>query len=157
MVEKQNLSREELIAELQDCEGLIIWSATKVTAVVINAAEKLQVGVRAGTVMDNVDLEAAMRKGIVVMNTPNKNSLSAAELLCGMITCLARQIPQTTASMKDGRRDRKKIMGTELNRKSLGTLGLGRIGREVAVGPCLALVWALRTNLSLARFSRPVI
>nr|KAF6304891.1 phosphoglycerate dehydrogenase [Pipistrellus kuhlii] len=133
VVEKQNLSQEELIAELQDCEGLIVRSATKVTADVINAAEKLQVVGRAGTGVDNVDLEAATRKGILVMNTPNGNSLSAAELTCGMIMCLARQIPQATASMKDGKWDRKKFMGTELNGKTLGILGLGRIGREVAV------------------------
>lgn len=132
VVEKQNLSKEELIAELQDCEGLIVRSATKVTADVINAAEKLQVVGRAGTGVDNVDLEAATRKGILVMNTPNGNSLSAAELTCGMIMCLARQIPQAAASMKDGRWDRKKFMGTELNGKTLGILGLGRIGREVA-------------------------
>lgn len=86
----------------------------------------------AGTGMDNVDLEAATRKGVLVMNTPDGNSLSAAELTCGMIMCLARQIPQTTASMKDGKWDRKKFMGTELHGKTLGILGLGRIGREVA-------------------------
>uniref|UniRef100_A0A8C0L308 Phosphoglycerate dehydrogenase n=1 Tax=Canis lupus dingo TaxID=286419 RepID=A0A8C0L308_CANLU len=90
VVEKQNLSKEELMAELRDCEGLIVRSATKVTADVINAAEKLQVVGRAGTGVDNVDLEAATRKGILVMNTPNGNSLSAAELTCGMIMCLAR-------------------------------------------------------------------
>uniref|UniRef100_A0A4X1SRJ3 D-3-phosphoglycerate dehydrogenase n=1 Tax=Sus scrofa TaxID=9823 RepID=A0A4X1SRJ3_PIG len=132
VVEKQNLSKEELIAELQDCEGLIVRSATKVTSDVINAAKKLQVVGRAGTGVDNVDLEAATRKGILVMNTPNGNSLSAAELTCGMILCLARQIPQATASMKDGKWERKKFMGTELNGKVLGILGLGRIGREVA-------------------------
>ncbi|KAK2506465.1 hypothetical protein MC885_018699 [Smutsia gigantea] len=152
VVEKQNLSKEELIAELQDCEGLIVRSATKVTADVINAAEKLQVVGRAGTGVDNVDLEAATRKGVLVMknlivlstspsppspplfpiSTPNGNSLSAAELTCGMIMCLARQIPQATASMKDGKWERKKFMGTELKGKVLGILGLGRIGREVA-------------------------
>ena len=87
---------------------------------------------RAGTGVDNVDLEAATRKGILVMNTPNWNSLGATELVCGMITCLARQIPQATASMKDGKWDQKKFMGTELNGKTLGILGLGRIRREVA-------------------------
>uniref|UniRef100_A0A8C6F218 D-3-phosphoglycerate dehydrogenase n=1 Tax=Monodon monoceros TaxID=40151 RepID=A0A8C6F218_MONMO len=132
VVEKQNLSQEELIAELQDCEGLIVRSATKVTSDVINATKKLQVVGRAGTGVDNVDLEAATRKGILVMNTPSGNSLSAAELTCGMIMCLARQIPQATASMKDGKWERKKFMGTELNGKILGILGLGRIGREVA-------------------------
>uniref|UniRef100_A0A8I3N6H7 D-3-phosphoglycerate dehydrogenase n=1 Tax=Canis lupus familiaris TaxID=9615 RepID=A0A8I3N6H7_CANLF len=111
VVEKQNLSKEELMAELRDCEGLIVRSATKVTADVINAAEKLQVVGRAGTGVDNVDLEAATRKGILVMNTPNGNSLSAAELTCGMIMCLARHIPQATASMKDGKWERKKTVG----------------------------------------------
>ena len=96
VVAKQNLSKEELTAELQDCE------ATKVTADVINSAEKLQVVGRAGTGVDNVDLEAATRKGIRVMNTHKGNSLSAAELTCGMIMCLAKQIPQATASMEDG-------------------------------------------------------
>ena len=79
VVEKQNLSKEELIAELQDCEGLIVRSATKVTADVINAAEKLQVVGKAGTGGDNVNPEAATRKGILLMNTPNGNSLSTAE------------------------------------------------------------------------------
>ncbi|KAK1329000.1 LOW QUALITY PROTEIN: hypothetical protein QTO34_011171 [Cnephaeus nilssonii] len=130
VVEKQNLSKEELIAELQDCEGLIVRSATKVTADVINAAEKLQVVGRAGTGVDNVDWRPPRGRASC---TPNGNSLSAAELTCGMIMCLARQIPQATASMKDGKWDRKKFMGTELNGKTLGILGLGRIGREVAV------------------------
>uniref|UniRef100_A0A5F8GBC1 D-3-phosphoglycerate dehydrogenase n=1 Tax=Monodelphis domestica TaxID=13616 RepID=A0A5F8GBC1_MONDO len=132
VVEKQNLSKEALLAELQDCEGLIVRSATKVTSDVINAAEKLQVVGRAGTGVDNVDLEAATRKGVLVMNTPNGNSLSAAELTCGMIMSLARQIPQAAASMKNGKWERKKFMGTELYGKTLGILGLGRIGREVA-------------------------
>ncbi|XP_036590728.1 D-3-phosphoglycerate dehydrogenase-like [Trichosurus vulpecula] len=132
VVEKQNLSKDELIAELQDCEGLIVRSGTKVTADIINAAEKLQVVGRAGTGVDNVDLEAATRKGVLVMNTPNGNSLSAAELTCGMIMSLARPIPQAAASMKNGKWERKKFMGTELHGKTLGILGLGRIGREVA-------------------------
>uniref|UniRef100_A0A8C2NBU7 D-3-phosphoglycerate dehydrogenase n=1 Tax=Capra hircus TaxID=9925 RepID=A0A8C2NBU7_CAPHI len=120
------------LGKCRDCEGLIVRSATKVTSDIINAAEKLQVVGRAGTGVDNVDLEAATRKGILVMNTPNGNSLSAAELTCGMIMCLARQIPQAAASMKNGKWERKKFMGTELNGKVLGILGLGRIGREVA-------------------------
>ncbi|NXC20641.1 SERA dehydrogenase, partial [Corythaeola cristata] len=116
----------------QDCDGLIVRSATKVTAEVLQAAERLQVVGRAGTGVDNVDVEAATRKGVLVMNTPTGNSLSAAELTCGMILCLARQIPQASASMKEGKWDRKKYMGMELNGKTLGVLGLGRIGREVA-------------------------
>ncbi|NXL89601.1 SERA dehydrogenase, partial [Alectura lathami] len=116
----------------QDCDGLIVRSATKVSADVLEAAGRLQVVGRAGTGVDNVDVEAATRKGVLVMNTPTGNSLSAAELTCGMILCLARQIPQAAASMKEGKWDRKKYMGMELNGKTLGVLGLGRIGREVA-------------------------
>nr|XP_020668838.1 D-3-phosphoglycerate dehydrogenase [Pogona vitticeps] len=133
VLEKANLSKEQLLAEIKDCDGLIVRSATKVTADIINAAEKLQVIGRAGTGVDNVDVEAATRKGILVMNTPTGNSLSAAELTCGMIMSLARQIPQAAASMKEGKWDRKKFMGMELQGKTLGILGLGRIGREVAI------------------------
>uniref|UniRef100_A0A7N5KQA2 D-3-phosphoglycerate dehydrogenase n=1 Tax=Ailuropoda melanoleuca TaxID=9646 RepID=A0A7N5KQA2_AILME len=133
VVEKTNLGKEQLQAEIKNCDGLIVRSATKVTADIINAAEKLQVIGRAGTGVDNVDVDAATRKGILVMNTPTGNSLSAAELTCGMIMSLARQIPQAAASMKDGKWDRKKFMGMELQGKTLGILGLGRIGREVAL------------------------
>uniref|UniRef100_A0A8B9TJW9 Phosphoglycerate dehydrogenase n=1 Tax=Anas platyrhynchos TaxID=8839 RepID=A0A8B9TJW9_ANAPL len=132
VLEKPGLSKEELLVEIADCDGLIVRSATKVTAEVLEAAERLQVVGRAGTGVDNVDVEAATRKGVLVMNTPAGNSLSAAELTCGMILCLARQIPQAAASMKEGKWDRKKYMGMELNGKTLGVLGLGRIGREVA-------------------------
>ncbi|XP_003229089.1 D-3-phosphoglycerate dehydrogenase [Anolis carolinensis] len=132
-LEKSGLSKEQLLAEIKDYDGLIVRSATKVTADVINAAAKLQVIGRAGTGVDNVDVDAATRKGILVMNTPTGNSLSAAELTCGMIMSLARQIPQAAASMKEGKWDRKKFMGMELEGKTLGILGLGRIGREVAL------------------------
>ncbi|NXK52609.1 SERA dehydrogenase, partial [Chauna torquata] len=132
VLEKPGLSKEELLVEITDCDGLIVRSATKVTADVLEAAERLQVVGRAGTGVDNVDVEAATRKGVLVMNTPAGNSLSAAELTCGMILCLARQIPQAAASMKEGKWDRKKYMGMELSGKTLGVLGLGRIGREVA-------------------------
>ncbi|XP_065599503.1 D-3-phosphoglycerate dehydrogenase [Cyrtonyx montezumae] len=132
VLEKPGLSKEELLREIRDCDGLIVRSATKVSADVLEAAGRLQVVGRAGTGVDNVDVEAATRKGVLVMNTPTGNSLSAAELTCGMILCLARQIPQAAASMKEGKWDRKKYMGMELNGKTLGVLGLGRIGREVA-------------------------
>ncbi|XP_072500633.1 D-3-phosphoglycerate dehydrogenase-like isoform X2 [Notamacropus eugenii] len=89
VVEKQNLSKDELVAELQDCERLIVCSGTTVTTDVINAAEKLQVVGRASTRVGNVDLEAAMRKGLLVMNTLNGNNLSAAEFTYGMIMSLA--------------------------------------------------------------------
>uniref|UniRef100_A0A7M4FSJ2 D-3-phosphoglycerate dehydrogenase n=1 Tax=Crocodylus porosus TaxID=8502 RepID=A0A7M4FSJ2_CROPO len=111
VLEKPNLSKEELLTQVKDCDVLIVRSATKVTADIIRAAERLQVIGRAGTGVDNVDVEAATRKGILVMNTPAGNSLSAAELTCGMIMSLARQIPQAAASMKEGKWDRKKTIG----------------------------------------------
>ncbi|XP_043931432.1 D-3-phosphoglycerate dehydrogenase [Protopterus annectens] len=133
VVEKQNMTKEELIAEIKGYDGLVVRSATKVTADVINAAESLKVIGRAGTGVDNVDVDAATRKGIIVMNTPAGNTVSAAELTCGMIVCLSRQIPQAVASLKAGNWDRKKFMGSELNEKTLGIVGLGRIGKEVAI------------------------
>lgn len=133
VTEKQSMSKEELIAEIKGYDGLVVRSATKVTADVINAAANLKVIGRAGTGVDNVDVEAATRKGIIVMNTPEGNTISAAELTCGMIICLARPIPQAVASLKAGNWDRKKFMGFELNGKTLGIVGLGRIGKEVAV------------------------
>ncbi|XP_021259664.1 D-3-phosphoglycerate dehydrogenase isoform X2 [Numida meleagris] len=111
VLEKPGLSKEELLQEIRDCDGLVVRSATKVSADVLEAAGRLQVVGRAGTGVDNVDVEAATRKGVLVMNTPTGNSLSAAELTCGMILCLARQIPQAAASMKEGKWDRKKTIG----------------------------------------------
>ncbi|XP_033899495.2 D-3-phosphoglycerate dehydrogenase-like isoform X1 [Acipenser ruthenus] len=133
VTEKQNLSKDELIAEVKGYEGLIVRSATKVTADVIDAAENLKIIGRAGTGVDNVDVEAATKKGIIVMNTPSGNTTSAAELTCGMIVSLSRQIPQAVMSMKAGNWDRKKFMGAELYGKTLGIVGLGRIGKEVAI------------------------
>nr|XP_014344904.1 PREDICTED: D-3-phosphoglycerate dehydrogenase [Latimeria chalumnae] len=133
VVEKRNLSKDELIAEIEEYGGLIVRSATKVTAEVIDAAQNLKIIGRAGTGVDNVDVNAATKKGIVVMNTPAGNTLSAAELTCGLIMCLARHIPQAFASMKAGEWDRKRFMGEELYGKTLGIVGLGRIGKEVAI------------------------
>lgn len=130
--EKQNLSPQQLIEEIQDYDGLIVRSATKVTAEVLAAGKRLKLVGRAGTGVDNVDVEAATRKGVIVMNTPSGNSISAAELTCAMILCLSRQVPQAAASMKAGKWDRKKFMGAELYGKTVGILGLGRIGKEVA-------------------------
>ncbi|TRY92805.1 hypothetical protein DNTS_024873 [Danionella cerebrum] len=132
VTEKQQMSREELIAEIQNYDGLVVRSATKVTADVINAGSNLKIIGRAGTGVDNVDVEAATKRGIIVMNTPSGNTLSAAELTCALIMSLSRNIPQAVMSMKDGKWDRKKFMGAELFGKVLGIVGLGRIGKEVA-------------------------
>ncbi|XP_033106253.1 D-3-phosphoglycerate dehydrogenase-like [Anneissia japonica] len=129
---KTKLSKEELIAEIPNYDGLIVRSATKVTADVIDAATNLKIIGRAGTGVDNIDIPAASRKGIIVMNTPGGNTISAVEHTCAMMCALARHIPQAHMSMREGRWDRKLYMGTELQGKTLAIVGLGRIGREVA-------------------------
>ncbi|KAL5006523.1 hypothetical protein ScPMuIL_015329 [Solemya velum] len=133
-VEKNTkLTKEQLVAEIPKYDGLIVRSATKVTADVINAASNLRIIGRAGTGVDNIDCEAATKKGIIVMNTPGGNTLSAAEHTCAMVVSLSREVPLACQSMKEGRWDRKKFMGSELNGKTLGIIGLGRIGKEVAL------------------------
>uniref|UniRef100_A0A3B4FD08 Phosphoglycerate dehydrogenase n=1 Tax=Pundamilia nyererei TaxID=303518 RepID=A0A3B4FD08_9CICH len=132
VTEKQNMTKDELIAEIKDYDGLVVRSATKVTADVISAANNLQIIGRAGTGVDNVDVPAATKKGIIVMNTPSGNTISAAELTCALLMSLSRNVPQAAMSMKQGNWDRKKFMGAELYSKVLGIVGLGRIGKEVA-------------------------
>ncbi|XP_014216392.1 uncharacterized protein LOC106645125 isoform X3 [Copidosoma floridanum] len=129
---KYKLSKEELIEELQKHDGLIVRSETKVTADVIAAAPNLKMIGRAGTGVDNIDVPAATRQGILVLNTPGGNSTSACELTCAMIMALARNVVQAGQSMREGRWDRKVYAGRELEGKCLGVLGFGRIGREVA-------------------------
>ncbi|XP_041858528.1 D-3-phosphoglycerate dehydrogenase [Melanotaenia boesemani] len=132
VTEKQNMKKEELISEIKNYDGLVVRSATKVTADFINAADNLKIIGRAGTGVDNVDVDAATKKGIIVMNTPSGNTISAAELTCALLMSLSRNVPQATMSMKQGNWDRKKFMGAELYGKVLGIVGLGRIGKEVA-------------------------
>ncbi|XP_036397084.1 D-3-phosphoglycerate dehydrogenase-like [Megalops cyprinoides] len=132
VTDRQNMTKDELMAEIKDYEGLVVRSATKVTADVINAAGNLKIIGRAGTGVDNVDVDAATKKGIIVMNTPSGNTISAAELTCALLVSLSRHLPQAVMSMKAGNWDRKKFMGAELHGKVLGIIGLGRIGKEVA-------------------------
>ncbi|MFH1269442.1 MAG: phosphoglycerate dehydrogenase [Candidatus Omnitrophota bacterium] len=129
---KTELKPEELKEEIGDYDALIVRSATKVTKEIIGAAGKLKVIGRAGVGLDNVDLEAATQKGIIVMNTPGGNTISTAEHTMSMILSLSRSIPQANASMKKGEWKRSKFMGIELYGKTLGIVGLGRIGTEVA-------------------------
>ncbi|KAG8000676.1 D-3-phosphoglycerate dehydrogenase [Nibea albiflora] len=110
VTEKQNMKKDELMAEIKNYDGLVVRSATKVTADIINAADNLKIIGRAGTGVDNVDVDAATKKGIIVM----------------------KNVPQAAMSMKQGNWDRKKFMGAELYGKVLGIVGLGRIGKEVA-------------------------
>lgn len=129
---KTDLKPEELKDIIKEYEALIVRSATKVTKDIIEAAQKLKVIGRAGVGLDNVDLEAATQKGIIVMNTPAGNTISTAEHTMSMILSLSRNIPQANASTKKGEWKRSKFMGVELYGKMLGIVGFGRIGTEVA-------------------------
>lgn len=123
---------DQLASDLADADGLIIRSATKVTPALIAAAPRLRVIARAGTGVDNVDIDAASARGIVVMNAPGANSISVAELALGLILSLARHVPAADAAMKQGKWDKKRFLGEEVRNKTLGLAGLGRIGQEVA-------------------------
>jgi D-3-phosphoglycerate dehydrogenase len=126
------LSDEELKRKIADVDALVVRSETKVTAEVLAAAPRLRVVGRAGVGVDNIDLEAATRHGVVVLNAPTGNTIAAAEHTVAMMLCLARNISRADRSMHEGRWDRKVFMGTELREKTLGLLGLGKIGFEVA-------------------------
>jgi len=123
---------DQLAADLADADAIVVRSATKVTATLIAAAPKLRVIARAGTGVDNVDVQAASARGIVVMNAPGANSISVAELAMGLILALARHVPAADAAMKQGKWEKKKFLGEEVREKTLGLAGLGRIGQEVA-------------------------
>ena len=129
---KPGLSEDELCAIIGDYDGLVIRSGTKVTKKVIEASNHLRVIGRAGVGVDNVDIPAATEKGVLVMNTPSANILSAAEHTCAMILAAARNIPQAHESMHKGEWKRSKFSGIELNGKTLGIIGVGRVGGEVA-------------------------
>lgn len=132
VVLEKRLSEAELLPEVSDVVGMIVRSETKVTRKVIEAAPNLKVVGRAGVGVDNIDVEFATERGVVVMNTPGGNTISTAELSFGMLLSLARKIPQAHGSMSAGQWNRKQFAGTELSGKTLGVLGLGRIGGEVA-------------------------
>jgi D-3-phosphoglycerate dehydrogenase len=128
----KGLKEDELIAEIGNYDALIVRSQTKVTAKALAAATRLKVIGRAGVGVDNVSVEAATERGIVVMNTPGGNTISTAEHTFSLLLSLARKIPQAHASIAAGKWDRKSFEGTELCHKTLGIVGMGRIGGEVA-------------------------
>ncbi|XP_063988588.1 D-3-phosphoglycerate dehydrogenase-like [Diachasmimorpha longicaudata] len=130
---KYKLPKDELLQEIKNYDGLIVRSETKVTEEVIAAGTNLRVIGRAGTGVDNINVDAATKKGIVVLNTPGGNSISACELTCTLISSLARNVAQAAQSMKEGRWDRKLYSGFELYGKTLAVLGFGRVGREVGL------------------------
>jgi D-3-phosphoglycerate dehydrogenase / 2-oxoglutarate reductase len=128
----KRLSEAELLPLVADAVALVVRSETKVTAKIIEAAKQLRVVGRAGVGVDNVDIEAATQHGTVVMNTPGGNTVTTAELSFTMLLSLARKVPQAHATMVAGKWDRKLFQGVELAGKTLGVLGMGRIGTEVA-------------------------
>jgi D-3-phosphoglycerate dehydrogenase / 2-oxoglutarate reductase len=129
---RPGLTGAELKAALQGADAAIVRSAPKVTADILEAPGRLKAIARAGVGVDNIDVPAATRKGIVVMNTPGGNTVSAAEHTIALMTALARHIPVADGVMKQGKWDRNKFVGTQLTGKTIGVIGLGRIGREVA-------------------------
>jgi len=126
------LAPEELKTIIGKYDGLVIRSATKVTSEIMEAAVNLKVIGRAGIGLDNVDIPAASQRGIVVMNTPEGNTITTAEHTIAMIFALSRNIPQATSSLKEGKWEKKKLKGQELFNKTLGLIGVGHIGRIVA-------------------------
>lgn len=126
------LSKDDLLRILPEYDALVVRSGTKVTEDVLAAGTRLRVVGRAGTGVDNIDVGAATKRGIVVVNAPASNSVAVAELTIGLIIGLARHVPQAHLSLQEGRWDRNKYMGGEVRGKTLGLVGLGRIGAEVA-------------------------
>src|SRR6516164_11299476 len=117
--------------EIREADALLVRSATKVTPTLLEHATRLRVIGRAGVGVDNVDLDAATKKGIVVMNTPGGNAASVAEHTLALLLALARRVPQADRSLKEGRWEKKAFTGVELRGKTLGLIGLGKIGTEV--------------------------
>lgn len=128
----KKMTEDELIKEIPSYKALIVRSATKVTARVLEAADQLIAVGRAGVGVDNIDLEAATHRGVMVLNAPDGNTIAATEHTIAMMLALARNIPQAMGRLKEGAWDRKSFLGVELRGKTLGILGLGRIGSAVA-------------------------
>lgn len=129
---KTGLAPEALREAIRDCDALIVRSETKVTAELMDAARKLRVIGRAGVGVDNIDVAAATGRGIVVMNAPDGNTITTAEHTIALLVALARSVAQANQSLKAGNWKRKQFIGVELQGKTLGIIGLGRIGRAVA-------------------------
>lgn len=133
LVEKRTgLGSTELRHALSGCAGLVVRSETKVTADLMDSATALRVVGRAGVGVDNIDVPAATERGIVVMNAPDGNTITTAEHTIALLIALARRVPQANSSLKSGHWDRKSFIGVELQGKTLGVVGMGRIGRTVA-------------------------
>ncbi len=133
MVDKSGISTEELLKEVSEYDALIVRGRTKVTAAVFNAGKNLKVVGRAGVGVDNIDLQAARDAGVTVVNSPLATSVAVAELAMGLMLAVIREIPRADHSLKDGKWLKKEFEGNELNGKTLGIIGMGRIGSAVGV------------------------
>ncbi len=158
---KPGIKPDELKSVIGEYDALVVRSGTQVTADIIAAGTRLKAIGRAGAGVDNINVEAATRRGVIVMNTPGGNTISTAEHTMSLLLSLARNIPQANESLKAGKWDRKKYTGTELFGKTVGVVGLGKVGREVALrcrafgmhvigyDPILAAEVAARENIEL--------
>ncbi len=126
------LTHEQLLACIGNYTALIVRSETQVTGDILAAASKLKIVGRAGVGVDNIDTEAATRQGIMVVNSPTGNIVAAAEHTIAMLMALARHVPAANSSMKAGKWEKSRFLGTEVRHKTLGVIGLGKVGREVA-------------------------
>lgn len=129
---KPGMSADQIKNEIANSNALIVRSETKVSADLIASMKEMEIIGRAGTGVDNIDVNAATRRGIIVMNTPGGNTISAAEHTMALMLSMCRNIPQANISLREAKWERKKFQGTELSGKTLGVVGLGKIGREVA-------------------------
>src|SRR6201987_2927919 len=129
---KTGLKEDDVLGIVADYSAIVVRSQTKITAEVIEVAKLLKAVGRAGVGVDNVDVDAATRRGVIVMNTPGGNTVSTAEHAFSLLVSIARNIPQADASMKAGKWDRKSFEGIELHGKTIGIFGMGRIGTEIA-------------------------
>src|SRR5262245_53879249 len=129
--DRNNISADELLKVIPEYDGLIVRGRTKVTASLLEAASRLKVVGRAGVGVDNIDLEAAKKCGVTVVNAPVSTTLAVAELTFALLLALAREIPRADAGMKQDKWLEKDLEGVELNGKTLGVIGFGRIGAEV--------------------------
>ena len=127
------IKRDELFNQINEYNALIVRSETQVDGELLSRADNLEVIGRAGAGVDNIDVSKASRKGILIMNTPGGNTISTAEHTMALLLGMCRNIAQANQSLKSGKWDRKNFKGTELSGKTIGIIGLGKIGREVAI------------------------
>ena len=128
----KNLSAEDLLSTIPSYDALIIRSETKVTAAVLAAARNLKVVARAGVGVDNIDVDAATQQGVIVVNSPSGNIVAAAEHTIALLMAVARNVPAGDRSLRGGGWERSKLVGTEVGGKTLGIVGLGKVGLKVA-------------------------